>query len=168
MSSEHETFAAANEEYVKGFGSKGSLPLPPARKLAIVTCMDARIDPAASLGIKEGDAHVIRNAGGIAKEALRSIIISQQLLGTREIALFHHTDCGMLTFTDADLKSTLKQQYPSSEDEINKFDFYPFPQLEQSVKDDIALLKSHPLILKETKITGWVYEVETGKVRQIV
>lgn len=98
------------------------------------------------------------------KDALRSIIISQQLLGTREVALFHHTDCGMLTFTDADLKSTLKQKYPSSEDEINKFDFYPFPKLEQSVKDDIAYLKSHPLILKEIKITGWVYDVETGKV----
>ena len=87
------------------------------------------------------------------------------MLGTREIARYHHTDCGMLTFTDADLKSSLKQKYPEADPEINKLDFYPFSQLEESIKSDVAYLKSHPLVLDETKITGWVYEVETGKVK---
>ena len=90
------------------------------------------------------------------------------MLGTREIALFHHTDCGMLTFTDADLKSSLKQKYPEADPEINKLDFYPFSQLEESIKNDVAYLKSHPLVLEETKITGWVYEVETGKVMSLL
>jgi len=164
----YKDFEAANEKYVADFGQKGSLPLPPAKKLTIVTCMDARIDPAASLGIKEGDAHVIRNAGGASKEALRSIIISQQLLGTREIAVFHHTDCGMLTFSNSDIKSLLKEKYPAAADEVEGIDFLPFGNLEGSVKEDVEYLKQHPLVLKETKITGWIYEVETGKSKQIV
>ncbi|KAG8831417.1 hypothetical protein FRC17_003195 [Serendipita sp. 399] len=130
--------------------------------------MDARLDPAAHLGINEGDAHVIRNAGGVAKEALRSVIISQQLLGTREVAVFHHTDCGMLTFTTPQLQGKLKEAYPEATKEIEAIDFLPFPNLEQSVKDDVEFLKNHPLVLKDTTITGWVYEVETGKVKQIV
>src|SRR5947209_16192652 len=93
---------AANESYASGF-AKGNLPMPPARKVAVVTCMDARLDPARFLGLEEGDAHVIRNAGGRAADAIRSLVISQQLLGTREIVVIHHTDCGMLTFTDAQL-----------------------------------------------------------------
>ncbi|KLO20040.1 carbonic anhydrase [Schizopora paradoxa] len=161
-------FEAANERYVETFGAKGALPLPPAKKLTIVTCMDARIDPAAHLGIKEGDAHVIRNAGGVCKEALRSIVISQQLLGTQEIAVFHHTDCGMLTFTNSDIKSLLEERYPAAADEVKDIDFLPFANLEQSVKDDVQFLKQHPLVLKDIRITGWIYEVETGKVRQIV
>jgi len=161
-------FQAANEAYVKTFGDKGSLALPPARKVAIVTCMDARIEPAAQLGIKEGDAHVIRNAGGVAKEALRSIIISQQLLGTREIALFHHTGCGMLTFSNEHLQSKLKHDHPDAASQIDSIDFLPFGNLEQSVKDDVEFLRNNPLVLKETEITGWIYEVETGKVKQVV
>ncbi|CCA68022.1 hypothetical protein PIIN_01889 [Serendipita indica DSM 11827] len=164
----YKNFGASNDQYVSQFGNKGSLPLPPGKKLTIVTCMDARLDPAAHLGIHEGDAHVIRNAGGVAKEALRSIIISQQLLGTREIALFHHTDCGMLTFTTPQLQEKLKTAYPHAANEAESIDFLPFPNLEQSVKDDVAYLKNHPLVLKETTITGWVYEVETGKVKQVV
>lgn len=165
--SSYTEFPLANEKYVSSFGDKGSLPLPPAKKLAIVTCMDARLDPAAHLGLKEGDAHVIRNAGGAAKGALPSIIVSQQLLGTREIAVFHHTDCGMLTFKNEDLKNSLKEKYPTASKEIDSIDFLPFSNLEQSVRDDVNFLKQHPLVLDETTITGWVYEVESGKVRQI-
>lgn len=98
------------------------------------------------------------------KEALRSIIISQQLLGTQEIAVFHHTDCGMLMFSNPDIKALLEQRYPTAADEIKAIDFLPFSNLEQSVKDDVEYLKQHPLVLKDIKITGWIYEVETGKV----
>lgn len=94
---------------------------------------------------------------------MRSVVISQQLLGTREIALFHHTDCGMLTFKNEDLRRTLKEKYPSATKEIEAIDFLPFPELEKSVKDDIEFLKEHPLVLDETTITGWIYDVETGK-----
>lgn len=159
-----KNFAGSNSQYVSQFGDKGALALPPAKKLAVVTCMDARIDPAAALGIEEGDAHVIRNAGGVAKEALRSVIISQQLLGTREIAVIHHSDCGMLTFTTPQLQDKLKVAYPSAAKEIETIEFHPFPQLEESVKDDVQFLRNHPLVIKESVITGWVYEVETGKV----
>lgn len=141
--------------------------------------------PAAHLGIKEGDAHIIRNAGGVAyvlihsaqgcrtynglicrKDALRSIIVSQQLLGTREIALFHHSDCGMLTFNNEDLQKSLKEKYPAVSDEIGAIDFYPFSDLEKSVKNDVKYLKEHPLVLEESVITGWIYDVKTGKVRE--
>ena len=98
----------ANTEYASGF-NRGDLPMPPARRLAIVTCMDARIIPSRALGLEEGDAHVIRNAGGRARDALRSLVISQRLLGTNEIAVIHHTDCGMLTFTNPDLHAKVKQ-----------------------------------------------------------
>ena len=102
------------------------------------------------------------------KEALRSIIISQQLLGTREIAVFHHTNCGMLTFKNDDFKNQLKGEYPSAAVEVDKIDFHPFGHLENSVKDDVEFLKGHPLVLKESIITGWIYEVETGKVRKLI
>jgi len=166
-----DSFAQANDQYVANFGNKGSLPLPPAKQLTVVTCMDARLDPAAHLGIKEGDAHVIRNAGGSAKEALRSIIISQRLLGTREVAVFHHTGCGMLTFTTNDLRGIVKKAEPGNAavaSQVDAIDFLEFGHLEDSVKSDVKFLQENPLVLKETKITGWVYEVETGKVKQIV
>ncbi|KAG9051064.1 hypothetical protein FS837_012571 [Tulasnella sp. UAMH 9824] len=166
--------AKANESYASSFGSKGSLALPPARKVVIITCMDARIDPAASLGLKEGDAHVIRNAGGRAQEALRSVIISQQLLGTREVVLFHHTDCGMLTFKDDVLREKLKGSVKADVREavgpaVDQISFLPFPDLEQSIKEDVAYLKASPLVLEETKskITGWIYDVYSGKVTQV-
>ncbi|KAH8120466.1 carbonic anhydrase [Phellopilus nigrolimitatus] len=166
--SPHHKFHAANKKYVESFGDKGSLPLPPSKKLIILTCMDARLNPADHLGIAEGEAHVIRNAGGIAKDGLRSIIVSQQLLGTHDISVFHHTDCGMLTFKDEDLKTTLKGKYPTAAEEVDTINFYSFSQLEKSVHDDVKYLKEHPLVLHDGTITGWVYEVETGKVRQVV
>jgi len=169
--SAHTHFAQANNDYVASFGNKGSLPLPPGKHLTIVTCMDARLDPAAHLGIKEGDAHVIRNAGGSAKDALRSIIISQRLLGTREIAVFHHTDCGMLTFSTNDLRGIVKKADPGNAivaSQVDAIDFLEFGHLEDAVKSDVKFLQDSPLVLNETKITGWVYEVETGKIKKIV
>ncbi|KAH9950014.1 carbonic anhydrase [Amylocystis lapponica] len=167
----HLDFKRANAEYVAAFGEKGlgDLPLPPAKKLAIVTCMDARLNPYAHLGLKEGEAHIIRNAGGVAKEALRSIIISQRFLGTREVAVFHHTGCGMLGFTTPQARTLLKGTVESSHhDLIDHTDFLEFADLEESVRADVKFVQEHPLVLPETKVTGWVYEVETGQVRQIV
>src|SRR3954465_9669497 len=124
----------ANAEYARTF-DRGGLPMPPARRLAIVTCMDARIHPARAFGLEEGDAHVIRNAGGRAREALRSLVISQRLLGTNEIAVIHHTDCGMLTFTNSDLHAKVKKELDADSSSI---DFLPFTDLEESVREDVA------------------------------
>ncbi|KAJ7682294.1 carbonic anhydrase [Mycena polygramma] len=170
MSLQHTEFAKRNEEYVASFGDKGNLAMPPAKKLAIVTCMDARLDPAAHLGIKEGDAHIIRNAGGIAKDALRSLIISQRLLGTREIAVFHHTDCGMLTFATEQLRSIVKDSAKGNATvaaRVDAIDFLEFKNVEESVKEDVAWLKSEPLLLPGTPVTGWIYDVKSGNVSQI-
>ncbi|KAI0058055.1 carbonic anhydrase [Artomyces pyxidatus] len=164
-------FVKANEPYVADFGDKASLALPPAKKLIVVTCMDARLDPAAHLGLKEGDAHIIRNAGGAATEALRSIVVSQRLLGTREIAVFHHTGCGMQTFQTPQLRELVKEASPGDEEvsrTVDDIDFITFTDLDASVRSDVEWLKAHPLVLKESVITGWVYEVETGKVRQVL
>nr|BBH94205.1 carbonic anhydrase [Thermogemmatispora argillosa] len=158
-----EELLAANERYTATF-NKGELPLPPAKKLAIVTCMDARIDPARMLGLEEGDAHVIRNAGGRTAEALRSLIISQQLLGTTAIVVIHHTDCGMLTFENADLQRRLQTQFGV---DASTLDFLPFKNLEQSVRDDIALLRSSPFLLKETEIVGFIYDVHSGRLSPV-
>lgn len=163
-------FAKANEAYVATFDDKGALPLPPAKKLIVVTCMDARLLPEAHLGLHEGDAHVIRNAGGVAADAIRSIVISQRLLGTREIAIFHHTDCGMLTFETEHLRDIIKSSSPGDDEVaklVNDLHFHEFNDLEGAVKKDVAFLKSHPLLLKETKVTGWLYAVETGKIQQV-
>ncbi|KAH8887632.1 putative carbonic anhydrase [Thozetella sp. PMI_491] len=157
-----QEFEAANQGYAATF-TKGSLPLPPARKVAVVVCMDARLDPAKILGLQEGDAHVIRNAGGRTVEALRSLTISQQLLGTQEIVVIHHTDCGMLTFSDHDLRSKIRQDLNEDADHIS---FLPFKDLKQSVLDDIAILKKNPLVL-DVPITGYIYEVETGKIVKV-
>ena len=132
--------------------------------------MDARIDPAAAYGIDLGDAHVIRNAGGNAKDALRSIVISQQLLGTKEIILVKHTGCGMLTFTNEAAHTLVEENLGSSVkpalDALK--DFQPFPDLEDAVRSDVKWLKEHELVLLDIPVSGWVYEVETGKVRRIV
>ncbi|KAL2217744.1 carbonic anhydrase [Thermoascus aurantiacus ATCC 26904] len=125
--------------------------------------MDARLDPARALGLEEGDAHVIRNAGGRAADAIRSLVISQQLLGTREIVIVHHTDCGMLTFTDDSLRAKIKAELAQNADHIA---FLPFSDIRQSVLDDIALLKQSPLIL-DVPITGYIYEVETGRIVRV-
>ncbi|KAJ7129254.1 carbonic anhydrase [Mycena epipterygia] len=168
---QHTEFVKSNEQYVAAFGNKGDLAMPPAKKLIIVTCMDARLDPAAHLGIKEGDAHIIRNAGGVAKDELRSLVISQRLLGTREIAVFHHTDCGMLTFASNDVRSIVKDAAKGDAvvaARVDAIDFLEFKDLEGSIKEDVAWLKSEPLLLPETTVTGWIYDVKSGKVSQVV
>lgn len=126
--------------------------------------MDARIDPAAAFGIDLGDAHVIRNAGGNAKDALRSILISQHLLGTREIVLVKHTGCGMLTFSNDDAKAAVQGNGGKID---QAFDFQPFPELEAAVKRDVEFLTDHEAFPKGVDVSGWVYEVETGKVARI-
>jgi carbonic anhydrase len=153
----------ANQEYAKKF-DRGELPIPPARKLAVVTCMDARIEPARAFGLEVGDAHVIRNAGGSAREALRSLVISQRLLGTREIAVIHHTGCGMLTFTNRELHQKVKQDLGADSTDI---DFLPFSDLEESVREDVAFLASSPLIPGDTVIRGFVYDVKTGRLNEV-
>ncbi|KAJ5720526.1 uncharacterized protein N7483_008460 [Penicillium malachiteum] len=155
-------FETANGKYAASF-TKGDLPLPPARKVAIIACMDARLDPARALGLEEGDAHVIRNAGGRVSDALRSIVISQQLLGTREIIIVHHTDCGMLTFTDDDIRNKIRNELQQDADHIA---FLPFHNLRQSISDDIRFLKGSSLVL-DVPITGFIYEVESGKVVKV-
>jgi len=131
--------------------------------------MDARIDPAAAFGIDLGDAHVIRNAGASSRDALRSIIISEQLLGTTEVVLVKHTGCGMLTFGNSDAHGIVAKSLGSeAAEEIQSLDFLPFPELTQAVKDDVAFLKATKTVPDTITITGWIYEVETGKVKQIV
>ena len=154
---------AANDAYAAGF-SKGDLPMPPGRKLAVVACMDARLDPAKALGLEEGDAHVIRNAGGRAADALRSLVISQQLLGTNEVIVVHHTDCGMLTFDNATLQGICRERLGADADDI---DFLPFGDLEQSVRDDVALIRNSPLIPDDVSVTGFIYDVKTGKLQEV-
>ena len=158
----------ANQRYAAGF-TKGDLPLPPARKVAILVCMDARIDPARVLGLEEGDAHVIRNAGGRAGDALRSLAISHALLGTREILVIHHTDCGMVTFSNEDLRRKLTDDLgPEAGTAAAEIDFAPFTDLDQGLRDDVATIRASPLIPKDIPVTGLVYAVETGTLRQVV
>jgi carbonic anhydrase len=151
---------SANEKYAASFG-KGSLPMPPGRAFAVVTCMDARLDPAKFLGLEEGDAHVIRNAGGVVSDdALRSLIISHNLLGTQEAIVIGHTDCGMLTFTNDDIHAKLG---PDSE----SIDFLPFPDAAQRVRESVQTIASSPLLPDSFKATGFVYNVETGRLEAV-
>ncbi|HEY2213605.1 MAG TPA: carbonic anhydrase [Acidimicrobiales bacterium] len=153
---------ANNAGYVSQF-DKGALPLPPAKKVAVLACMDARLDPAKVLGLQEGDAHVIRNAGGVASEdALRSLVISQRLLGTEEIILIHHTDCGMETFGDDDVKD----QILADTGIRPNFALEAFPKADDDVKQTAARIKANPFLPKKD-VRGFVYEVETGKLREI-
>ena len=158
-----DEFLQANARYAAAFG-KGDLPRQPARKVAVVTCMDARLDPAKFLGLEQGDAHVISNAGGRAADAIRSLVISQQLLGTREIVLVHHTDCGMLNFTDAQLRQKLHDELDADAD----FPFLSFADLETSVRDDLEILRTSPLLLPNLPIRGFIYDVHTGKLNEVV
>ena len=161
---EFDTMLEANSKYAAGF-AQGGLGMPPARSVAVVACMDARLHPAKFLGLNEGDAHVIRNAGGRASDdAIRSLIISSRLLGTREFAVIHHTDCGMLTFSNDDLRGKLEAETGADASDI---DFLPFGDLEQSVRDDVQTLRNSPLLLRDVPITGTVYDVKSGRVTPV-
>lgn len=155
---------AANADYAQQF-TKGALPMPPGRHVAILTCMDARLDPAKFLGLQEGDAHVIRNAGGRASEdALRSLVISQRLLGTREVVVIHHTDCGMLTFTNDQLQDQIRRELDA---DASAIDFLPFSDLEESVRRDVATVRNSPLIPRDIPVSGFTYDVRTGRLHEV-
>ena len=154
----------ANARYASGF-SKGELPAPPRRRLAILTCMDARLDPAKALGLEEGDAHVVRNAGGRASDdAIRSLVISAHLLGTQEFLVIHHTSCGMSTFTNKELREQLHRDLGVSASGI---DFLPFADLDESVRQDVATLRASPLLPRDILVRGFVYDVHTGRLREV-
>ncbi len=158
-----ETYLGNNAKYAAKF-SKGSLAMPPARKIAIVVCMDARLETGALLGLEEGEAHVIRNAGGVATDdVIRSLTISQRLLGTREIMLIHHTDCGMLTFTDAELKEGIYKETGIRP----PFAMDAFSDVEDDVRQSIARIIASPFVMHKDAIRGFVYEVETGRLREV-
>ena len=151
------------EEYAAGF-DKGDLPLPPARKVAVLACMDARLNPYGLLGLHEGDAHVIRNAGGVVTDdEIRSLAISQRLLGTEEIILIHHTDCGMLTFTD----EQYAQQLEADTGAKPEWDANCFDDLEGSVRESIARIRQSPFIPQKESVRGFVYDVHTGRLNEI-
>lgn len=154
-----------HEAYAREFGL-GDLPMPPARKLAVVACMDARLTVEEVLGLKTGDAHIIRNAGGIVTDdALRSLIISHHLLGTREFMIINHTDCGMLTFDDEDLKARLRRETGTSV--VAPAHFHAFRDLEENVREQVRRLRSHPWIPGEIPIRGFVYDVKSGRLNEV-
>ena len=151
------------EAYAASFG-KGKLPLPPGRKVAVVACMDARLNPYGLLGLQEGDAHVIRNAGGvITDDEIRSLAISQRLLGTEEIILIHHTDCGMLTFGDDDFRRQIQEDTGIKPEWAAE----AFSDLDEDVRQSIARIAASPFIPKKDSVRGFVYEVETGRLREV-
>jgi carbonic anhydrase len=158
-----DEFVQAAERYAQGF-DKGDLPMPPGRKIAVVACMDARLNPYGLLGLSEGDAHVIRNAGGVVGEdTVRSLAISQRLLGTEEIVLIHHTDCGMLTFTDDEFKRSIQEDTgirPAWAAEA-------FPDPEEDVRQSIARVKASPFIPHRDNVRGFVYDVHTGRLNEV-
>ncbi len=158
-----EDFLTNNQSFADGFDS-GDLPIPPAKEVAIVACMDARLKLGSLLGLRPGDAHVIRNAGGVVTDdVIRSLVISQRLLGTREIMLIHHTDCGMLTFTDDSLKDTVEEDTGIRP----PFAFEAFRHLEGNVRQSMARIRSSPFVPHKDRIRGFVYEVETGRLREV-
>lgn len=183
MSRIFDEVSAANQDYVREFGSKGNLPLPPDRRFTILTCMDARLDPAKYAGLAEGDAHVIRNAGGRASDdAIRSLVISYKLLGTREWFVIHHTDCGMQLFTDDIIRSLLSSSLEtaiidesgwrdvgktpgSTEGEF--VDWLTFKDLAESVYIDVKRIRNHPLVPATIPIYGFIYDVKTGQLIEV-
>jgi carbonic anhydrase len=153
-----------NNQSYSGSFKKGDLPLPPAKHVAVVACMDARLDVHKILGLQEGDAHVIRNAGGaVTDDAIRSLAISQRLLGTKEIVLIHHTDCGMLTFHDDDLKRKIEEETGIRP----AFALEAFGDLDKDVKQSIARIKASPFIPNKSSIRGFVYDVRTGRLNEV-
>ena len=152
-----------NARYAEGF-DKGNLPLPPARKLAVVACMDARLDPHRVLGLEEGDAHVIRNAGAVVSDdVIRSLVISQRLLGTREILLIQHTDCGMLTFRD----DAVKDEIEADTGLRPAFALEAFKDLEQNVRQSMARIRVSPFIPHKDQIHGFIYDCATGRINEV-
>ena len=183
MSQIRDEVLAANARYQADFGDKGKLALPPARRFAILTCMDARLDPAKYAGLAEGDAHVIRNAGGRASDdAIRSLVISYKLLGTREWFVVHHTDCGMELFTDDIMRDLLAQsletatvdengwhdvgQGPGSA-EARHISFLPIQNLAGSVVEDVQRIRRHPLVPSTIAVYGYIYDVKTGQLVEV-
>jgi carbonic anhydrase len=154
-----DEFLSANEAYAGDF-AHGDLVSPPKRRVAVVTCMDARLIPSRFLGLEEGDAHVIRNAGGDAREALRSLAVSQHLLGTNEIAVIRHTDCGMGKYTNDEIAEKVADATGGDPAGI---DFRAFTDLEESVRDDVEFLRESPLIASDSVVRGFVYDVKTGR-----
>jgi carbonic anhydrase len=183
MSETVEAVLAANKAYSQSFGDKGSLALPPARRFAILTCMDARLDPAKYAGLAEGDAHVIRNAGGRASDdAIRSLVISYKLLGTREWFVVHHTDCGMALFTDAVIGDLLERSLETAELHDHRWrdvgtgpgsvegryvKWLSFSDLEASVVEDVRRIRSHPLVPRRIPIYGYTYDVRSGRLLEV-
>jgi len=173
----------ANATYAAEFGEKGKLALPPARRFAILTCMDARLDPAKYAGLAEGDAHVIRNAGGRASDdAIRSLVISYKLLGTREFFVVHHTDCGMQFFTNDIMRGLLASSLESAELGAQGFrdvgtgpgsrageyiEWLTVRDARQAVLDDVARIRNHPLIPKTIPVHGYIYDVKSGKLVEV-
>jgi len=154
---------ANNAEYAENF-DKGGLPLPPSKKVAVVACMDARVMPALLLGLKEGEAHVIRNAGGVVTDdEIRSLAISQRLLGTEEIILIHHTDCGMLTFTDDDFKQSIQQDTGIKPEWAAE----AFPDLEEDVRQSLRRIEASPFVTKHESVRGFVFDVATGRLNEV-
>jgi carbonic anhydrase len=152
-----------NAAYAGGF-DKGSLPMPPVRQIAVVACMDARLETGVLLGLVEGDAHVIRNAGGVVTDdVIRSLTVSQRLLGTREIMLIHHTDCEMLTFTDADLKQHVEHDTGLRP----PFSFEAFGDVDDDVRQSLARVRASPYLPYRDQVRGFVYEVENGRLREV-
>jgi carbonic anhydrase len=162
MSVTDELLANA-ETYAEAF-DRGGLPMPPAKRVAVLACMDARLNPYGLLGLSEGDAHVIRNAGGVVTDdEIRSLAISQRLLGTEEVILIHHTDCGMLTFKDDDFRAQIQQDTGiKPEWAVEAFD-----DLEEDVRQSIARIKASPFIPKKDRVRGFVYDVETGRLAEV-
>jgi carbonic anhydrase len=174
---------SANEQYAASFGDKGELALPPARGFAILTCMDARLDPAKYAGLSEGDAHVIRNAGGRASDdAIRSLVISHKLLGTSEWFVIHHTECGMEFFTNDTMNDLMGQSLETAElgadgfhdvgsgpgsTEAKYIDWLTISDRDQSVVEDVARIRSHPLVERNIAIYGYLYDVKTGKLNEV-
>ena len=183
MSSILNEVLAANERYAAGFGDKGALALPPAREFAILTCMDARLDPAKYAGLAEGDAHVIRNAGGRASDdAIRSLVISHKLLGTREWFVIHHTDCGMELFDDATIGNLLADNLETASFDGQTWSnpkhgggsaaghyirWLTFKNLAQSAVEDVKRIREHPLVPKHIPVYGYIYDVKTGRLIEV-
>ncbi|MFC3932190.1 beta-class carbonic anhydrase [Streptococcus dentapri] len=159
-----DNFMKANKAYVDLHGTE-HLPIKPKTKVAIITCMDSRLHVASALGLALGDAHILRNAGGrVTDDMIRSLVISQQQLGTREIVVLHHTDCGAQTFNNDEFVSQLEDRFQV---DLGDTDFLPFADIEASVHQDVQLLKDSPLIPDDVVISGGVYDVDTGRISEV-